>query len=297
MPASIDYSTLSLQQLLAKRTIIDENIIARSSGVTPTPSVATKAGKTPKEPKEKVKREGGPTAWSDWCTKVMIDCAAEIKAFQEAAEQKAGAHFKWISVNKGNTSAEWLAFKAEWDAAHPKEAKGKSSEAEAEESDSSPEGGAVAASAPVAAEKVAKRRGPKKLVDMTASERAAHDAKVAEKKAKKSAGALALEAEVKANAPIQLQIPASPAQEVPALLTPATSVAEAEAEAEDDDSIELKIFTLDGQKYMRLWSTSASDWATGDLWYTTKKGERSHYLGELMEDGTINGDAEEPAIA
>jgi hypothetical protein len=295
MPASIDYSTLSVAQLLAVRSTIDEAIMARSSGVTPAPSSA-KAGKSPKE---KVKRKGSPGAWSDWTKKVMTDFDAEIKAFKEAAEQKCGAHLKWISANKGKTSAEWLAFKAEWDAAHPKEAKGKASEAEAEESDSSPEGGAVAATAPVAAEKVAKRRGPKKLVDMTASERATHDAKVAEKKAKKSAGALALEAEVKANAPIQLQIPAPPAQKVPALLTPATSVAEAkaEAEAEDDDSIELKIFTLDGQKYMRPWSSSASDWATGDLWYTNKKGEKSHYLGELMEDGTINGDAEEPTIA
>jgi len=293
MPASIDYSTLSLQQLLAERTIIDENIIARSSGVTPAPSVATKAGKTPKEPKEKVKREGGPTAWSDWCTKMMIDCAAEIAAYKEAAEQKAGAHFKWISVNKGNTSPEWLAFKAEWDAAHPKEAKGKASEDEAEESDSSPQGGAVAATAPVA-EKVAKKRGPKKLIDMTASERAAHDAKVAQRKAEKSAGAAALEAKAKASVAVAAVPVAAP---VAAPVAEVKAAEAEEAEAEDEDSIELKIFTLDGQKYMRPWSTSASDWATGDLWYTTKKGEKSHYLGELMEDGTINGDAEEPPIA
>jgi len=293
MPASIDYSKLSVAQLLAVRTTIDEAIMARSSGVAATPSVATKAGKSPKEPKEKVKRKGSPGAWSDWTKKVMIEHDAEIKAFKEAAEQKAGAHLKWISANKGKTSEEWLAFKAEWDASHPKGAKdSEASEAEAESgSDSSPQGGAVMAS-PVAA---AKKRGPKKLADMTASERAAHDAKVAEKKAKKSAGAAALEAEAKASVAAHVAVPVA-AVPAPVAAVPAPVAEEAE-EAEDNDSIELKIFTLDGQKYMRPWSTSASDWATGDLWYTTKKGEKSHYLGELMEDGTINGDAEEPPIA
>ena len=41
----------------------------------------------------------------------------------------------------------------------------------------------------------AKRRGPKKLSEMTAEERAAHDAKIAERKAKKESGGAAAEAE------------------------------------------------------------------------------------------------------
>jgi hypothetical protein len=41
----------------------------------------------------------------------------------------------------------------------------------------------------------AKRRGPKKLSEMTAEERAAHDAKIAERKAKKESGGTAAEAE------------------------------------------------------------------------------------------------------
>ena len=278
-----------MAQLLAVRTTIDETIMARSSGVAPTPSVATKAGKSPKEPKEKVKRKGSPGAWSDWTKKVLIECDAEIKAFKEAAEQKAGAHLKWISANKGKTSEEWLAFKAEWDASHPKGAKdSEASEAEAESgSDSSPQGGAVMAS-PVAA---AKKRGPKKLADMTASEKAAHDAKVAERKAKKSAGAAALEAEAKASV---AALPVAPVPVHVAVAEEAEAEAEEAAEEAEEDGIELKIFALDGQKYMRPWGVSANDWATGDLWYTNKKGEKSHYLGELMEDGTINGDAEEP---
>ena len=61
--------------------------------------------------------------------------------------------------------------------------------------------------------------------------------------------------------------------------------------------MELKIFKVDGQSYMRPWSTAAKDWATGDLWYTNKKGERAGYWGELMEDGSVNADAEEPPLA
>jgi hypothetical protein len=37
------------------------------------------------------------------------------------------------------------------------------------------------------------------------------------------------------------------------------------------------------------------EWASTDLWHS-KKGKRAGYAGELMEDGSINEDAEEPAL-
>ena len=37
------------------------------------------------------------------------------------------------------------------------------------------------------------------------------------------------------------------------------------------------------------------EWLSGDLWLS-KKGVRGPYAGELMEDGRINDDAEEPTI-
>lgn len=296
MSSTIDYTTFSLPLLLASRTRIDEVIMARSAGVAPAPAAAGKKGK---DGKEKVKRKGSPGAWSDWTKKVMIDCDAEIKAFKEAAEQKCGAHLKWISANKGKTSPEWLSFKAEWDASHPKEAKGakEASDAEeAEESDSSPAaavgGGSVAAvpvAAAVAAEKVAKRRGPKKLTDMTPEEKAKHDAKVAERKAAKAAGASALEEAAKAAVPV----PTAALVAAPVVAAPVVAAPAPEAE-DEEDSVELKIFVVDGQKYMRPWSSAAKDWATADLWYTNKKGEKAAYWGELMDDGSVNADAEEP---
>ena len=284
MSTSIDYSKLSVAQLLASRTAIDEAIMARSGGVAATTSAA--GGKAAKVKAVKVKRKGVAGAWSDWTKKVMTENDAEIKAFKEAAEKKCGAHLKWISANKGKESAEWLAFKADWDASHPKGAKGakevsedeESEEAEAEEAEAAPV---------VAAEKAPKKRGPKRLADMTPEEKAKHDAGVAERKAKKSAGAMALEAEAKASVSIQPLAVTAPVAKV----VVASPVAE-----EDDGDIELKIIVLDGQKYMRPWSSGAKDWATGDLWYTNKKGEKSHYLGELMDDGSINCDAEEPEL-
>ena len=309
MSSTIDYTTFSLPLLLASRTRIDEVIMARSAGVAPAAIAkgAKKVNKVNKDGTEKVKRKGSPGAWSDWTKKVMIDCDAEIKAFKEAAEKKAGAHLKWISANKGKTSPEWLAFKTEWDASHPKAAKGAKQEAEddADASDSSDSSDAASAAiggggsapaavtdvaSPAAAEKVAKKRGPKKLTDMTPEERAAHDAKVAERKATKAAGATALE--VAAKAAVPLPTAALVAAPVPAPVAAPKPVAA--EEAEEEDSVELKIFVVDGQKYMRPWSTAAKDWATNDLWYTNKKGEKAAYWGELMEDGSVNADAEEP---
>lgn len=307
MSSTIDYTTFSVAQLIANRAAIDDIIMSLGAGVAPAPSAAGKKGVKGKDGKEKVKRKGVAGAWSDWTKKVMTDCDAEIKAFKEAAEQKCGAHLKWISANKGKTSPEWLAFKAEWDAAHPKGAKQASEAEEAEEAeeDSSPAaavggGGSVAAAAAPVAEKVAKRRGPKKLADMTPEEKAAHDAKVAERKAAKSAGATALEEAAKAAVPVPTSsLSAAAAKKVvkaPVAVPAPVAAPEPEAEAEEaeEDSVELKVFKVDGQNYMRPWSTAAKDWATGDLWYTNKKGEKAAYWGELMEDGSVNADAEEP---
>jgi hypothetical protein len=312
MSSTIDYSTFSMPLLLASRTRIDEVIMARSAGVAPAAAAAGKKGaKKNKDGTEKVKRKGSPGAWSDWTKKVMTDCDAEIKAFKEAAEKKAGAHLKWISANKGKTSPEWLAFKADWDASHPKAAKGAkeasdAEEAEEDEDSDSPAavggGGSVAAAAasvaaPAAGEKVAKKRGPKKLADMTPDEKAKHDAGVAERKAKKAAVVAAEAAAVAAAGPVQPKPVAELMAAAEAAAAPKpVAVPVAVPAAEEEGSIELKIFILDGQKYMRLWSSAANDWHTTDLWYTTKKGERGAYWGELMEDGSVNADAEEPEL-
>ena len=69
----------------------------------------------------------------------------------------------------------------------------------------------VAPAAAPAAPAVAKKRGPKKLTEMTAEERAAHDAKVAERKAAASAAAVA-KADPSSD-PIAVEEPTAPAAE------------------------------------------------------------------------------------
>jgi len=263
--SSIDYNTYTPAQLLAARSQIDDIIGSLGAAV----------GKQQKS--KKPKRVGSSGPWADWTKKIMTDNAKEIAAHTEAAEKKAGAHLKWISENKGKASPEWLAYKIEWAAAHPKDVKGAAS---VEASD------AESVEAPVAEKK---KRGPKKLADMNAEERAAHVAKVAERKAKKAEGG-AEEKKAKADAPIA---PSAVVFET-VVAAPVPAPVEEAAESEAEDEIEMKHFLLDGKKYVRPWSVSANDWATNDLWYTKKTGERGAYWGELMEDGSVNADAEEP---
>jgi hypothetical protein len=61
---------------------------------------------------------------------------------------------------------------------------------------------------------------------------------------------------------------------------------------------ELLPFTFNSNTYLRL-GTRREDgnhlWTSGHLWMS-KKGQKGHHYGELQEDGTIDMDAEEPAM-
>jgi len=84
----------------------------------------------------------------------------------------------------------------------------------------------------------------------------------------------------------------------PKAVVAAVAAPEPEAEAaEEDEGVELLPFTLEKVKYLRL-GTQASNgtitWAQGDLWEKKKDGQKGDYKGCLLEDGTIDYDAEEP---
>jgi len=77
---------------------------------------------------------------------------------------------------------------------------------------------------------------------------------------------------------------------VPVVAAPAPE-AEQEAEALP--------FKLGGATYIRMGISKPDgnhEWLSGDLWLS-KKGARGSYAGELMEDGSINADAEEPTLS
>jgi len=116
----------------------------------------------------------------------------------DAKDAAVGAHMAFVGWWAEQHQAEHAAFKAAWELEHPKGA-AKAAGGTAENSDdaatvadeddtaapSAAVGGAGSAAAPVAKPE-AKKRGPKKMADMTPEELAAAKAKRAENKAKKT---------------------------------------------------------------------------------------------------------------
>jgi len=248
---------MTVNQLLAERERIDAAINAMGGA---------------KKQEKKQKRKSAPAGpWAAWTKKVLEENKEAVEAFKAAQESKLGAHLKWISANKGKDSAEYKAFAQAFVPVAAPEA----AAAAEEESVASEPSAAPSAEAP-------KRRGPKKLADMTPEEKAAHDAKVAERKAKKEAEKVAAEVAGKA---------AEEAVAAPAEVVVPTAQPEQEAD------LELLPFKLDGVSYFRLGAkTTDGDIAwEGDLWYN-KKGVRGSYVGSLLEDGSIDTDAEEPTL-
>lgn len=277
-------ANMPLEKLLEMRTAVDAEIMARSGGS----GSGSGAAKKPKKPK----RVSQGSAWADFTQMIVKEKADEYTAFKEASETKLGVAPRFVAAYRKAHEAEWEAFQTTWNTEHPKAAKGSVASA-AEESASADEGSVASG----ASEKVAsgKRRGPKKLADMTPEERTAHDAAVQKRREAKKAPAAAEEQEAKAAAPV-VAAPAPKPLPLKAVPAPAPKPAPVAVEEAEEEGVEQRTFTLDGQKYIRLWDSGANDWATGDLWALKANGERDYYCGELMEDGSINTDAEEPEL-
>ena len=277
-------ANMPLEKLLEMRTAVDAEIMARSGGSGSGSGAAKKA--------KKPKRVSQGSAWADFTQMIVKEKADEYTAFKEASESKLGVAPRFVAAYRKAHEAEWEAFQTTWNTEHPKAAKGSVGSA-AEESASADEGSVASG----ASEKVAsgKRRGPKKLADMTPEERTAHDAAVQKRREAKKAPSAAAEEEAKAAAPV-VAAPAPKPLPLKAVAAPVPAPAPVEVEETEEEGVEQRTFTLDGQKYIRLWDSGANDWATGDLWALKANGERDYYCGELMEDGSINTDAEEPEL-
>ena len=297
MSSTLDLSSLSLTDLLAERSRIDAEIGVKTGGVG---VVAASKGKGKKE-KKPSKRAGKATPYGDFSKKVQLEQKDAIKKFKEDNPEVKGAHLKFVGDYKKSHDDEYKAFEAAWKEAHPKSEAAEEESAEAEESESASVAsgeGDVAAPAPAA-----KKRGPKPLASMTPEERAAHDTKVAERKAKKEAEKAAGEAAGISEAPVA---PAAKPTKGPKKATKAAEVAPVEvvapaaevAPAADGEDEEMP-FKLGAQTYVRYGHKGADGetvWASGDLWLS-KKGAKGAYAGELQEDGSINADADEPELS
>ena len=303
---STEFSKMTLPQLLAAKSEIDQYLA--SNGQSKTKTKTTKTEK-PRANKGLSTLHGDFTAMVNQKRKDDAVVKAEYDAFVESRKQDAvagkltrsgknvkgqvmtekdaliGIHVAFVSFYKKTHADLFAAFESTWTASHPKSAT--ASVAQSEASSVAPESEAEEV-------KVApKKRGPKKLVDMTPDEKAAHDAKVAERKAKKTASAPAEESTL-VSAPVSVPVAAPVAVAEPV----AESDAESDAESEEEGDAETFPFVIEGYTYQRLGYKAADgsiNWE-GDLWYT-KNGGRGNYAGVLCADGSIDTNAEEPLIA
>jgi len=256
MSSSIDLSSMTIEQLNALKTQYDSEIKSRGKEAS--------SGKV-----AKTKRAGSErgTAWASFTKKVVAEHQEEYAAFKEAAgDNTQGIAPKFVSHYRSTHEAEWEAYNELWKRENPI----------ASENASVASGGS--------AEPAAKKPRAKKVAEKIEGQ-VTHFEELKEKKKRGPKKAPSAEAEVKAAAPVSLALPAVAPVEAP---TPAPASEEAE------EGVELLPFVLDGQTYQR--PKSGDEWASRDLWYTNADGSRGGYLGELMDDGSINTDAEEPEI-
>jgi hypothetical protein len=247
-------------------------------------SKTIKAAKAEKKPRANA---GQGTAWSAFSSKirqdhkeevdaVLADAAVRRKSAKEAGEatpdDTQGAHLHWCSRYKTEHKAEWLAFKSEWEAAHPK-----GSAAASVADDASVAESAVASEASGAA------AGKKARKPQSEETKAAAAHKRAATKAAKTAAP-------PADAP-----PASAKDEV--VEEAAADLSSAEEEAEDD----FLPFSKGGKDYLRWGHLDKDDdevWAAeGYTWMRNADGSKGAYAGKMVGnklDSSPAAMAEEP---
>ena len=292
--SSLSLSNLSVSDLLNQRSLIDAEIFNKTGGAVAAPTKG-KVGRPAKEGKKAPgARAGKPAVYGSFSSKIQKEHEGEIKAFKEANPEMKGAHMTWVGNYKKEHAEEYETFKKAWEEEHPKEEHPKE-----EKVPTSAEGSVVEA---LAEPKPKKVLSPEHLAKMKAGRE--------EKKAKKDAEKEAALEEAKEGAPVAVKKVVKKAAKKAADLTPLATatvatvavVAEtvavvADAEEAAEEAAEELQFTLAGATYIRLGvkREDGNQWASGDLWHI-KKGKRGAYVGELMEDGSINEDAEEPEL-
>jgi ribonuclease E len=175
----------------------------------------------PAETKKPRANAGKPTCHGDFTKKILAEQKEAVTAFKLANPEMKGSHLTFVAVYKKEHPEEVEEFKKQWELEHPTEvpvvpeatettdakpkrvmsdeqkAKMKAGReaAAAAKKASAPEPVAEPVPVPMAepeakpeAKPDAKKRGPKKLTDMTPEELAIHEARKAERKAKKESG-------------------------------------------------------------------------------------------------------------
>ena len=207
----------------------------------------------------------------------------------DEAEAKVGAHIPFVGYWKAIHPEEHAAFKLEWEAANPKGSRA------ASVADDSSEAGSAAES-----DGQPKKRGAKKMADMTEEERTAARAKrAANKLAKASKKAESEEKEAENFS--MAAIPSAAVGGGGAEAAPAAAPAAAEEAADDELELEpedkLIAFTHKKVSYLRYGHLDEDGegvwWEGGDLWLQKEDGSKGAYAGQLQASGKIDSS---PAI-
>jgi hypothetical protein len=200
-----------------------------------------------------------------------------------AKEALTGAHMGFPKAWKLSHEAEWDAFKAEFEAAHPK-----SSKSSVAGDDSAGEGAEEGAS------QAEKKKGRKKDTELYSPEelvkvKAERAAKRAATKAKKDAG----EADERK---ASVMAPATPSPEEATEETTEEGDFELEEEAAEEEKVWQRLpFTFKKVEYIRLGVKDAEgeiEWEEGaDIWLSVN-GEKGGYAGKLTLKNTIDSSPE-----
>lgn len=308
--------TTIIENLHALRSQLDAMIAAAQADGSGAKAMAlpkagkAKAAKADKKPRANA---GQGTAWSAFSSKIQKEHKDEIdivkaeaavrrkaakEAGQEAPEDTKGPHLHWCSTYKEAHQEEWVAFKTAWEAEHPKGSRATSQAGSDEES--------AAGDSADGAEPKPKKRGAKKMADMTPEEKAAAQAKRAANKAAKKAKkteADDVEAENFSMSSMPSAAVGGAGPPAAARAPPAEEAEEAEAEdeieLEDEEPLDKLIpFTFKGTKYLRFGHLDEDGegvwWEGGDIWLQKADGSKGAYVGQV-DDRTKKIDSS-PAV-
>lgn len=292
------YASMNVTQLLSHRDQISAEILRQTGESAIAPVKGAKGSKSAKAPKAK---KTGPTARKIFSEKARLEHKTDYEAYCEANKATKGAHLAWMSSYLKEHQEEFKAFKVTWAAEHPKEAASDTESVDTAETMEAKE---------VADAKPKRVLSPEHLAKMKAGREAAAAAKKAEKDKERDAaiadGPVSL-APLAADAPATVEVAEAPKLKQPKKVNKkkAAPVAEPEPVAapepveEDQGENEELPFKHNGVTYIRIGVSKADGnhiWSSTDLWHS-KKGVRASYAGELLENGEINEDAEEPNLS
>jgi len=292
---SLSLSTLSLTDLLNHRSMIDAEIAKQTGGASVVATESSK-GKDKKE-KKPSSRSGKPTSWSAFSSMLQKKHAEDIKAYKTANPELKSAHLKWVGDYKDAHAEEYEAFKTKFEAENPKTTV--TEVTTVSEAQQGTEG---------TTEKPKRVLSPEHKAKMQAGRKVA-SAKKQEEKNKEVAEAVA-DAPVSLTVPVALTQPVT--EPVTAVLTepaPKKKVIRTgkkaavvqpaeEVQSAKPEGVELP-YKIGSSSYLRIGVPNENgepNWLSNDLWQN-KRGARGAYVGELMEDGSINTDAEEPPVS